>query len=60
VQAANLAALLSVCAQTPYVAAVLWYGLQDNPAAHTAYGVTDPSWGRKPSFDAFKAARPSS
>lgn len=56
VQAQNLATLFDVCDQTPYVAGVLWYELQDNPAARTCYGVTDPHWGRKPSFDRFKGA----
>lgn len=54
-QARNLATLYGVCARTPYVAGALWYELQDNPAAHTCYGVADPHWARKPSFMQFKS-----
>ncbi len=54
VQATNLGMLYDACAQTPYVAARLWFELLDNPFAQLYYGVLDPHWTRKPAFAAFQ------
>lgn len=56
VQAANLTTLFAACAEAPYVAACLWFELQDNPFAHLYFGVADQHGAHKPSFGAFQQA----